>query len=133
MEDAATLEAFAASSLSTMPALPTAQDKVTLAGGAPTSQVLKLPRVEMPRIGLGTWMSTGQECYEMVLAALRVGFRHIDTSENCAPRRPRTRPLDISPGAPTSIGAGAVSEGHSTPVVPRECLRSCQRPFVQLT
>ena len=43
----------------------------------------KLPHnVEMPKLGLGTWLTTGAECTAMVAAALRVGWRHIDTSEN---------------------------------------------------
>ena len=40
--------------------------------------------VKMPKLGLGTWMSVGAECTAMVSAALKVGFRHIDTSENYA-------------------------------------------------
>lgn len=40
--------------------------------------------VHMPKIGLGTWLSTGAECTDMVAAALRAGLRHIDTSENYA-------------------------------------------------
>lgn len=37
---------------------------------------------ELPRIGIGTWLTTGEACYDMVVAALKAGFRHIDTSEN---------------------------------------------------
>jgi len=37
---------------------------------------------KMPTVGLGTWLTVGQACYEMVKAGLRVGLRHIDTSEN---------------------------------------------------
>ena len=38
----------------------------------------------MPSVGLGTWLTVGDECYRMVSAGLRAGFRHIDTSENYA-------------------------------------------------
>ena len=33
----------------------------------------------MPSVGLGTWLTVGQECYEMVTKGLRAGLRHIDT------------------------------------------------------
>jgi 2,5-diketo-D-gluconate reductase B len=36
--------------------------------------------VEVPRVGLGTWRLAGQVCYDMVRAALDVGYRHIDTA-----------------------------------------------------
>lgn len=36
---------------------------------------------EIPCIGFGTWQSAdGEECYNAVLAALRCGYRHIDTA-----------------------------------------------------
>lgn len=36
---------------------------------------------KIPAIGFGTWQSAdGQECYDAVLAALRAGYRHIDTA-----------------------------------------------------
>lgn len=40
--------------------------------------------VRMPAVGLGTWLTVGDECTRMVAAALQAGFRHIDTSENYA-------------------------------------------------
>jgi len=39
---------------------------------------------KMPTIGLGTWLTVGQACYDLVTAGLRAGLRHIDTSENYA-------------------------------------------------
>ena len=51
----------------------------------PPEDFYTLPHgVKLPKLGLGTWLSTGAECTAMVAAALRVGFRHIDTSENYA-------------------------------------------------
>jgi len=35
----------------------------------------------MPRIGFGTWMLRGNECYHAVKWALEAGYRHIDTAE----------------------------------------------------
>lgn len=35
---------------------------------------------EMPILGLGTWELTGEECTQAVDAALRMGYRHIDTA-----------------------------------------------------
>lgn len=45
-------------------------------------EVVKLQNgVVMPRLGFGTWQAEdGQECYEAVLKALEVGYRHIDTA-----------------------------------------------------
>ncbi|HVX47221.1 MAG TPA: aldo/keto reductase, partial [Mycobacteriales bacterium] len=34
----------------------------------------------MPLLGFGTWQLQGQEAYDSVLAALEVGYRHIDTA-----------------------------------------------------
>jgi len=35
----------------------------------------------VPKVGLGTWQLTGEECYETVATALDVGYRHIDTAQ----------------------------------------------------
>jgi len=35
----------------------------------------------IPQIGLGTWPMKGAECREAVLAALEIGYRHIDTAQ----------------------------------------------------
>eukprot|EP00466_Bigelowiella_natans_P011960 jgi/Bigna1/81328/fgenesh1_pg.79_\ len=37
--------------------------------------------VVMPLVGFGTWQLTGDECYQSVLAALKAGYRHIDTAQ----------------------------------------------------
>lgn len=45
------------------------------------SKVYKLSNgATIPAIGLGTWQSTADEVYRAVLAALDVGYRHIDTA-----------------------------------------------------
>jgi diketogulonate reductase-like aldo/keto reductase len=36
--------------------------------------------VAVPRIGLGTWLVTGEECTDAVRDALQLGYRHIDTA-----------------------------------------------------
>jgi diketogulonate reductase-like aldo/keto reductase len=36
---------------------------------------------DMPMVGLGTWTLAGQECTDVVQAALAMGYRHIDTAE----------------------------------------------------
>ncbi|NBD73844.1 aldo/keto reductase [Patescibacteria group bacterium] len=46
------------------------QPHITLAGGIP-----------LPALGYGTYHLTGDQCYECVLHALEVGYRHIDTAE----------------------------------------------------
>lgn len=35
---------------------------------------------EIPLVGLGTWQSTDQEAYDATIAALKSGYRHIDTA-----------------------------------------------------
>jgi diketogulonate reductase-like aldo/keto reductase len=37
--------------------------------------------VEVPRLGLGTWRLTGDECREAVETALDLGYRHVDTAQ----------------------------------------------------
>lgn len=37
-------------------------------------------KYEMPIIGLGTWRSAPEDAYNAVLAALKAGYRHIDTA-----------------------------------------------------
>ncbi|WP_254824687.1 aldo/keto reductase [Haloglomus halophilum] len=37
--------------------------------------------VEVPRLGLGTWRLTGDDCREAVGTALDLGYRHIDTAQ----------------------------------------------------
>jgi len=39
---------------------------------------------QMPSVGLGTWLTVGQACHDLVASGLRAGLRHIDTSENYA-------------------------------------------------
>ena len=45
------------------------QRVLTLAGG-----------VDMPVLGLGTWQSRDDECYQAVLVALELGYRQLDTA-----------------------------------------------------
>lgn len=40
------------------------------------------PSVQMPLVGLGTWLTTGAECERLVAAGLAAGLRAIDGSEN---------------------------------------------------
>jgi diketogulonate reductase-like aldo/keto reductase len=35
----------------------------------------------IPKLGLGTWMLTGEPCSEVVAEAIRLGYRHIDTAQ----------------------------------------------------
>ena len=44
-------------------------DKFTLSNG-----------IKIPSIGLGTWQADSVDCYEAVLYALSIGYRHIDTA-----------------------------------------------------
>ena len=36
--------------------------------------------VAIPKIGLGTWQSSPEDCYNATLSALKAGYRHIDTA-----------------------------------------------------
>jgi len=37
--------------------------------------------VSVPKIGLGTWALSGRGCYDAVMTAFELGYRHIDTAE----------------------------------------------------
>lgn len=47
-----------------------------------TNESIKINNgIEIPAIGFGTWqVASGEECYLSCLAALRAGYRHIDTA-----------------------------------------------------
>lgn len=51
------------------------------------------PVGEIPILGFGTWQLRGQEAYDSVLHALRVGYRHIDTATGYANEREVGRAL----------------------------------------
>ncbi len=38
-------------------------------------------RIAIPALGFGTFRMTGRECAQAVDAALRIGYRHLDTAE----------------------------------------------------
>ena len=40
-----------------------------------------MPPSDIPRIGLGTWPLTGEECVDAVETALELGYRHLDTAQ----------------------------------------------------
>ena len=67
------------------PAVPTATTRAASVGGpaASAGQFIELSDGgRMPSVGLGTWLTVGEACYELVRSGLRSGLRHIDTSEN---------------------------------------------------
>jgi len=43
-------------------------------------EVISTRGMRMPKLGLGTWRSWGEECRRMVESALALGYRHIDTA-----------------------------------------------------
>jgi 2,5-diketo-D-gluconate reductase B len=45
-----------------------------------TKQITTQSGFSIPAIGFGTWQVTGQECYDSVLKAIQLGYRHIDTA-----------------------------------------------------
>ncbi|MFB6206215.1 MAG: aldo/keto reductase [Haloglomus sp.] len=44
-------------------------------------ETITVQGVEVPRLGLGTWRLTGDDCREAVETALELGYRHIDTAQ----------------------------------------------------
>jgi diketogulonate reductase-like aldo/keto reductase len=48
------------------------------------TDTLSLPNstVKIPRLGFGVYEPLGQDCVAAVLAALKAGYRHIDTAQN---------------------------------------------------
>jgi hypothetical protein len=59
--------------------------------------------VTMPTVGLGTWQIEGQACREAVLAAIRGGYRHIDSAEAYG------NEADIGHAITQAINAGMVT------------------------
>ncbi|ESZ95959.1 hypothetical protein SBOR_3651 [Sclerotinia borealis F-4128] len=45
------------------------------------SVIKRISTVGIPRLGFGVYQSHGQKCIDAVLAALRAGYRHIDTAQ----------------------------------------------------
>ena len=58
----------------------TARRRAVWAHGTRDPTVELAPGVQLPTIGFGTWQITGTPAYESDLAALDVGYRHIDTA-----------------------------------------------------
>ena len=46
-----------------------------------TGKTLTVHGVTVPALGFGTWRLKGDVCYQMVLAALEIGYRHVDTAQ----------------------------------------------------
>ncbi|MDQ3850758.1 MAG: aldo/keto reductase [Actinomycetota bacterium] len=47
---------------------------------ATAETTLTVQGVEVPKLGLGTWLITGRACVDAVRDALELGYRHIDTA-----------------------------------------------------
>jgi len=47
----------------------------------PRVNALETQGISLPRLGLGTYRMTGDECRSAVASALELGYRHIDTAE----------------------------------------------------
>jgi 2,5-diketo-D-gluconate reductase B len=44
--------------------------------------MLKMPEVQLPKIGLGTWMLSMKDCKNAVSKAIEIGYRLIDTAQS---------------------------------------------------
>ncbi|MEI7669709.1 MAG: aldo/keto reductase [Pseudomonadota bacterium] len=42
---------------------------------------IDIKNAKMPALGFGTWQLTGNECYNAVVNAIDIGYRHIDTAQ----------------------------------------------------
>lgn len=47
---------------------------------ATQARTVTVQGVEVPKLGLGTWLLEGEDAYEGVLDALGLGYRHVDTA-----------------------------------------------------
>src|SRR5262249_23262956 len=52
--------------------------------GRAMEDVVKIGAAAIPKIGCGTWELRGAQCAEIVAAALRDGYRHVDTAQGYA-------------------------------------------------
>jgi diketogulonate reductase-like aldo/keto reductase len=53
----------------------------SMAGPDGPEATLQAGGAAIPKLGLGTWMNTGQDCVESVRTALELGYRHVDTAQ----------------------------------------------------
>jgi len=42
---------------------------------------IEIPGARIPKLGLGTWQLTGEECRRSVAEAIGLGYRHVDTAQ----------------------------------------------------
>lgn len=52
-----------------------------MAGSTPQVQTVEAGGASIPKLGLGTWQNTGQQCAQSVETALELGYRFIDTAQ----------------------------------------------------
>lgn len=50
-------------------------------------EYVELHGERVPKVGLGTWAMRGRACYQAVLGALEMGYRHLDTAQMYANER----------------------------------------------
>ena len=95
LSSAPTLSRAASSSSCAATAAPT-----SAMAAASLSQTFRLANgVEMPAVGLGTYMTSGASCEKMVVSAIQQGYRLVDTADMCEQLHcPRSRdPLHPCP------------------------------------
>lgn len=59
--------------------------------------------VSIPRVGFGTWQMEGEECTNAVLAALKSGYRHIDTAQSYENEK------DVGKGIEAALKEGVIT------------------------
>jgi alcohol dehydrogenase (NADP+) len=95
-----------------------------------------LAPLDIPALGFGTWQLKGEKCRKGVTAALRAGFRHIDTAavyENEDVIGQVLAPVLAKAAAPSSAPAPVAASGESAEAKPEPPLPVLKREDLWIT
>jgi diketogulonate reductase-like aldo/keto reductase len=84
----------------------------------------------VPKLGFGTWRLRGEACYQAVLSALELGYRHIDTAEMYENHKQVGQAMRDSGVAREEVFL--TTKVWKTNLRPADVIQSCQQSLEQL-